>query len=207
MKLGAPSALLVALALCACQVNVREGETPEPEPDPAAEPQQAGPDTPVSPADPPGTPDPSSKPSTGEMLDKLKGQKVCTQMGCIDGFHVDVEPQVWPKGRYKFTIAADDRNMICEGSLPLPACGKQALACKGDVEVMIAESGCALPPEQHGFGGFTFKGAPAKVSITIARGGKEVAKGTYTPAYKKVQPNGPECQPTCNHASDKLTVK
>jgi len=203
MKLGAHLVALVSLVLAACQVNVREGETPEPEPDPAAEPQQGGPDTPVSPADPA----PTGKPSKDEMLDRLKGQKACTQMGCIDGFTVDVEPQVWPHGQYKFTIAADDRNTICEGALPLPACGKPALTCKGDVEVMVGESGCALPPAQHGFGGFTFKGAPAKVSIAITRGGKEVAKAAYTPAYKKVQPNGPECGPTCNHASDKLTVK
>lgn len=199
MKNRAIAALTLTLAISACQVTTREPATPEPKPEP-------DPTAPALPSpDPSG--DPSARPSESEMLDRLKGQKICTEMGCIDGFHVDVEPQAWAKGQYKLVIEADGKKSTCEATLPLPACGKQAVSCKGDVQVMIGESGCALPPDQQGLGPFNFKGAPAKVSITVSRGGKEVGKGTFSPTYKQVQPNGPSCPPTCNHASDKITIK
>jgi hypothetical protein len=192
---------LAALALVtACQVTVKDTQTPEPEGEETAPPAQTAAPAPAPTSEP--------DPSVAEKLEKLKGQKMCTTMGCIDGLTVDVDKQVWPKGKYKFVINADDKSTTCEGALPLPACDKgKALTCKGDVDVMIAESGCALPPEQHGFGTLTFKGMPKKVRVVVTRDGKEFAKGDFTPSYKKVQPNGPDCEPTCNHASEKMTVR
>jgi hypothetical protein len=197
MKPRALCAIALFVGLAACQITTTEPVSPEPEPEPAATQAPA----------PVATSAASTKPSEGDLLDKLKNEKVCTEMGCVDGFHVGVDPEVWPKGRYQLELEADGKKSTCEASLPLPACGKKAVSCKGDVEVMIGESGCALPPEQHGLGPFTFKGKPAKVAITVKRGGKEVGKASFSPAYKTVQPNGPSCPPTCEHATDKITVK
>lgn len=202
MRTALAFSLFVAGFVGACQVNVKDTQTPEPE--------EIEPEPTSTAAQPEPTAPPAAQPTAEAdgKLDKLKGQKICTQMGCMDGFHVDVEPQAWAKGKYKLVISADDKTTTCEGSLPLPACDKgKALACKGDVEVMIGESGCALPPEQQGFGPFNFRGNPKQVKIAISRGGKEVAKSEFSPAYKTVQPNGPECGPTCNSASEKMTVK
>ena len=192
--------LLGAGLLGACQVTVKDSHSAEPEP------EDNEPATTATAAEPPA-PVPSTEP-TGGLIDKIKGQKICTEMGCIDGFNVELEPKAWPKGKYKIVVTADDKSTTCEGALPLPACDKgKALTCKGDVKVMVAESGCALPPDQQAFGPFNFMGTPKKVGIAISRDGKSVAKADFQPAYKTVQPNGPECAPTCNFASDKMTVK
>ena len=196
MKLRAlPLVALWCFGLAACQVTTKEPASPEPEPEPTAS------ETPTSPSDA------SGKPSEGDMLEKLKGQKICTEKGCLDGLHVEVDPQVWPKGRYQLEIEADGKKSTCEATLPLPACGTRAVTCKGDVEVMVGESGCALPPEQQGLGPFNFKGKPSKVSIRVKRDGKEVGKAGLSPAYKTVQPNGPDCPPKCEQASDKIAIK
>lgn len=128
-------------------------------------------------------------------------------MGCVDGLHVELEgPQ--PKGAYEIAVEADGKRATCRVSLPLPACDKgPAVQCKGDVEVMIGEKGCALPPDQHGFGPLNFKGAAANVKVSVKRAGKEVGAGTFSPTYRTVQPNGPNCPPTCKQARDKITVK
>lgn len=195
MKTLAVASVVAAAFLAACQVTVKETQTPEDSEPQGDEPTAA----PTAPAADPGQ---------GGVLGKIKGQKICTDMGCMNGLNVDVEPQAWPKGKYKIAITADGKSSVCEGTLPLPACDKgKALSCKGDVEVMVGESGCALPPEQQGFGAFNFKGNPAKVTIEVSRNGKSVGKADFTPAYKTVQPNGPDCEPTCNHASEKMTVK
>ncbi len=200
MRTALAVTVLVAGFVGACQVNVKDSETPEPgdnEPAPTS-----------TAADPAPTAAPTTSAQPTDTLDKIKGQKICTEMGCIDGFNVEVEPKAWPKGKYKILVTADDKSTVCEGALPLPACDKgKALTCKGDVKVMVTESGCALPPAEQGFGPVNFMGAPKKVRIVVSRDGKEVGKADFEPGYKKVQPNGPECGPTCNFAADKMTVK
>jgi hypothetical protein len=203
MKTALAVSVLAAGLLGACQVTVKDSGSLEPEPEdnePAPTSTAAEPPAPVASTEPTGAP--------SDTLDKLKGKKICTEMGCIDGFNVEVEAKAWPKGKYKIVVTADDKSTTCEGALPLPACDKgKALTCKGDVKVMVSENGCALPPDQHGFGPFNFMGTPKKVGIAISREGKSVAKADFQPAFKTVQPNGPECGPTCNFASDKMTVK
>ncbi len=196
-------ALLPGLLLAVgCQVTVRDADPPDPE----------GPTAPAATAQPTAQPTSSggglSDADKDALQKKLAGQKICTQMGCIDGYTLEVSPAAWPKGKYVLSLEADGKRSTCEATLPLPACDKgRAVTCKGDVEVLVGESGCALPPEQQGLGPLTFKGAPAKVSVAITRGGKEVGKGTFTPTYKTVQPNGPDCAPTCKHGTDSLTIK
>lgn len=202
MRTALAVSVLVTGFFGACQVTVKDTQTPEPE--------ETEPEPTSTAAQPEPTAAPSAEPAseTTGKPDQLQGQKVCTQMGCVDGFNVELEPKAWPKGKYKFVVTADDKSTVCEGALPLPACDKgNALTCKGDVKVMIAESGCALPPDQQGFGPINFMGAPKKVRVVVSRDGKGAGKADFEPGYKKVQPNGPECGPTCNFASDKMTVK
>jgi hypothetical protein len=93
-------------------------------------------------------------------------------------------------------------------TLPLPPCEKgAATVCKGDVAVLVGERGCALDPAAHGFGPLTFKGAPARVRVAVRKGSAELGAATFTPTYRKVQPNGEGCGPVCQHATERLELK
>src|SRR5690348_5669601 len=80
------------------------------------------------------------------------GSGICTTIGCVDGLAVRFDPATtWKPGKYVFSLEADGVTQTCTGTLPLPPCGPAgSLSCTADV-AMIGESGCALPPSQHGF--------------------------------------------------------
>lgn len=140
------------------------------------------------------TPDPHSPP------------RACTDIGCVDGLRIELQPGSghWDKGEYAFEIETPAGKTVCKGSLPLRACeGGPSLHCEGP-QVMIGESGCALPAEQHGFSTIELASGPASATIVIARDGTELARKTTAPAYRVSTPNGPGCEPTCRQASDTL---
>lgn len=134
--------------------------------------------------------------------------KVCTAMGCISGLHVQVtKPTPWTPGPYEFLFDIDGTAVSCKGALPLPACEQgSAITCDVADKVQIMESGCALPPEQHGFGDVTFTGEPKAVKVTIKQGETVLKSAELTPEYKTLQPNGPDCEPTCNSANGSIAL-
>jgi hypothetical protein len=128
--------------------------------------------------------------------------RACTEIGCQSGFSVDWESASgWKPGRYVFEIELDGAKTTCEGALPLRACGAgPSLTCSPGGAVMIGESGCALPPGQHGFSGFSVSTFPSSVSVTIKRDGKALSTESFRPSYQTSQPNGPGCEPVCKQA-------
>ena len=68
------------------------------------------------------------------------------------------------------------------------------------------ESGCALEPSAHAWGGILVPRAVEKFEITIAHDGKELITFGTVPKYTKSQPNGPDCEPVCNSASERLEL-
>jgi len=103
-------------------------------------------------------------------------------------------------------VEADGHTTVCEGRLPLGACDAgPSLQCDGE-GVSISESGCALPPEMHGFASIDLRAGPAEVRVTISREGDQVASGRFQPEYAETQPNGPGCPPVCRQASARLNV-
>ncbi len=140
------------------------------------------------------------------------GAKVCTQIGCIDGLRVNLtKPTPWAAGNYTFTFALDDAPVTCTGALPLPACDQgPALRCQGDDKakrlVQIGESGCALPPEQHGFSDIQISGTPTKIQLTIEHAETVLHSSEFAPTYVTTRPNGPECGPECRSASTELAL-
>jgi hypothetical protein len=44
------------------------------------------------------------------------------------------------------------------------------------------------------------------VAVSVKRDGIPVGNATFVPAYKTIQPNGPECGPTCRIGEDSLFV-
>jgi hypothetical protein len=130
----------------------------------------------------------------------------CTEIGCHDGLVVTVSPaRAWPHGAYRFIIEADGREITCSGSLPLPECSTRAITCDGD-GVVIGESGCALSPTEHAFSDIVFSTNPETVTISIERDDEIIATQTWTPVYQTVQPNGPDCPPTCTNAAVSLDL-
>lgn len=130
----------------------------------------------------------------------------CTEIGCEDGLMVSLTPNSsWPHGEYRFTLEVDDITSTCVGTLPLAGCDAAAIACEGPA-IPIGGSGCALPPAEHAFAGFTLTGAPARMSIEVQLDGQTLASKSWTPTYKTVQPNGSNCEPTCRNASVELAI-
>ena len=136
------------------------------------------------------------------------GGKVCTQMGCINGLHVNLAKVTpWTAGNYTFAFELDGAPVTCTGALPLPACDQRpALRCDVEGKVQIGESGCALPPEQHGFSDIQISGAPAKVKLTITREDQQLHSGELAPTYVTSRPNGPGCEPECRGANAEVAL-
>ncbi len=128
----------------------------------------------------------------------------CTEIGCVDGLVLNVAPDYhWAPGDYVFAFKIDGQPQTCRGSLPLKPCGEPSVICDGS-GVMITESGCALPPDAHGFGTITLANGPAQVDVTITHNGQTLVQKTITPTYKTSRPNGPQCEPQCRQASVEL---
>jgi hypothetical protein len=132
--------------------------------------------------------------------------RACTEIGCIDGLRVSLTPtDRWPAGNYVFQIDTDAGSATCRGSLPLPPCGTAGLQCTG-VPVQIGESGCALPPDAHGFSDMTFSSAPKRLKVRITRDEQPLVEREIQPVYQRVQPNGEGCAPICTTAGESLRV-
>lgn len=132
----------------------------------------------------------------------------CALIGCSNGFSVDWESSSgWKPGRYTFEIELDGARTTCEAKLPLRACEEgPSVSCAPSGAVQIGESGCALPPGQHGFSGFSTTAFPAAVTIVIKRDGEQILREERAPTYRTVEPNGPDCPPTCRQAHEALRV-
>ncbi len=147
---------------------------------------------------------PNTDPSPGPA----PTDRVCTQIGCLNGLLVRVAKATpWVPGRYTFELDLDGVQVSCSGALPLQPCESgPSLACTGDGKVIISESGCALPPESQGFGDLQISGEPQSVGITIKLDDSVLHTTTLNPSYVTSQPNGPGCEPTCRSGSGDLEL-
>lgn len=168
-------------------------------------PKTAAPVTSAS-SDPTATP---NSPTTNSTIKPNINGRPCTEIGCSDGFQVEFNPPMsWAKGHHKFNIETNTGKTTCEITLPLPPCD-QGLGqkCTGDSHIRLVESGCALPPSQHGISGVSFGGTkPTSVRITILRSNTIVGEKSFSPEYKTFRPNGEGCGPECSVAKGSLTV-
>jgi hypothetical protein len=190
-------AILVAVALSsvvACSGSQQQGVDGDAPP---------GQDT-AAPA-PTDAPDVAPGPTGEPTAAPTATQKACTEMGCENGFKVELNAKdpkkTFGKGAYTVEVLSGGKASKCEISLPLPACEKgPAAKCTGDIKVDLVASGCALPPDAHSFGPVSFPESPAEVEIIVKKDKKKLGEGKFKPTYKTVQPNGPGCEPTCNQA-------
>ncbi len=133
--------------------------------------------------------------------------RACTEMGCTSGFTIQVSPDYrWQPGQYHFAFQLDDKTITCDGVLPLPPCEQNGMKCSAE-GVIITQSGCALPKEDHGFGDMFLSIFPKQVGVNITRDSKTIAAQQFTPAYQVLQPNGEGCEPVCKQATTTLDIK
>jgi hypothetical protein len=158
----------------------------------------------------------AAPPADGPPADGADPPGACTSLGCESGFRLETSqvtgdgpsPRPWPHGAYRVTASVDGQEAVCEGELPLPSCDAgPALRCTG-APMTVEESGCALDPAEHGFGALRFGDTGVKtVDVRVERDGVVVARGSFAPVYRTLQPNGPRCEPTCESAEDTLEVR
>jgi hypothetical protein len=137
-------------------------------------------------------------------------EESCTSMGCVDGLHIVLEKAtLWPAGNYTFAFELDGVDVTCKGSLPLKACGSGlSMSCEPAGKVHIGESGCAMPPEAHGFTDIQLAagGSPRAVKLTILAEDQPLHEARLTPQYRSTRPNGEDCEPVCNSASETVRL-
>lgn len=133
--------------------------------------------------------------------------RACTEIGCIDGLHIELEPNAsWAPGRYRFVLEAGGAEQVCEATIPLPPCEAPPVTCSGASFAQIGASGCAMPPAQHGFATIHFPDAHEQVRVLVERDGEPLLDQALQPTYRTLQPNGPGCGPTCRSANARLSV-
>jgi hypothetical protein len=133
--------------------------------------------------------------------------QACTEIGCSNGLSLSFTKATtpWEPGMYQVDIDADGKKITCTTKLPLTASDPAPSSCT-DANVLLGVSGSALPAAQQSLSELQFNTAPAHVTVTVTRDGAVIGTKDLTPTYKKSQPNGPDCEPTCNSASDTLPL-
>lgn len=159
----------------------------------------------------PEEPAPTDPGAVGAEADEE--QLVCTKMGCGSGFRVALDVDVWPSGRYVFTVESDGGGRtVCEGGLPLNSCELGGnIKCDGGEGpnprgVQIGEFGCDLPAGKQRWDNIQIEGVPKSVSVSIQVNGSDFASASFTPEYETLTPNGVKCGPVCEQGSGLLRV-
>jgi len=195
-------ALLVATAfLAACsggQTDVDNVEgTSEPLPSAAVTSEP----TAVVSAEPTAAPTSTGRNAIGKL------GKICTQIGCRDQLQLQAPNVKLAPGTYLLSLDVDGQSASC----PLEISAKREMTthgCVGKAEVKLAFPGDV--PVRGAEGGFSlvFGSAPATVKVKLVSSAQKVlSEQTFTPTYKTVQPNGPDCSPTCKQGEETLPLK
>lgn len=126
----------------------------------------------------------------------------CTEMGCQTGMRIGFRSASgqWSKGTYRVQVLADDASANCTVTIPLPKDAEKP-ACAGDF-VVLEQDGALLPIAAQKLGGVQVLRAAEKITVRVSRDGRELVQGTYAPAWRSVQPNGPGCPPTCQQGDE-----
>ena len=124
------------------------------------------------------------------------GRGYCTLLDCHDGLHVDFVPQElehpWPEGTWTIEIETETDLKTCSVVLPSgeQECSHRIIRAFPGFHWSKAVEISSIELDSH----------PTSVDITILHEGEVLAKESFELEYNRVQPNGPNCEPTCNFA-------
>lgn len=137
----------------------------------------------------------------------------CTEIGCNDGvgLTVDAAPNAWLPGDYTVEVLADRASHTCSGTVPTSEQRIESVTfeCDGNSvrAALIRTEDCG--PEHKatvervvcGTLELEVHGTPSSVHLQVRFDGQTVLSETSEPQYRKLQPNGPECEPICERSS------
>lgn len=127
----------------------------------------------------------------------------CTAAGCTDGLQLVFRPNEPQAGIHAIEGRVDGKPFRCDFDLrighspdhPRPTCTDER------IEPSSFYGGSEPPPGLIlSFDWFQ----PAELELRILRGTKEMASWHLEPTYREVAPNGYECGPVCETASEEL---
>jgi len=130
--------------------------------------------------------------------------RACTEIGCNNGLSWSFSRPLRDAGAYVVQLDLDGTKVSCQTSVPFAGCASGS-ACNS-TQVVLEQSGCALPASEHSIGGVHILSSPARARITIQRDGALLVSQEITPTYVRSQPNGEGCPPACEQASATLTM-
>jgi hypothetical protein len=130
--------------------------------------------------------------------------RACTEIGCRTGLGLPFSRPLRDAGAYVVTLTLDGVEVVCQATLPFSGCAG-GNPCSS-ANVLLEQSGCALPASEHSLVGMHIDSTPAMIRVTIARDGVEILQDQITPTYVRTQPNGEGCPPVCNQANATLTI-
>lgn len=132
------------------------------------------------------------------------GIQGCTDMGCVDGFYVALEKSTWGVGQYVITADVDGTVASCQITIPLGTDGTDGCL---DTLLTVETSGSELNVEEQSIPGVWVNSTQAlSVTLAVTLDGAELGSAVFAPAYETLQPNGPECGPTCSYASGVMSL-
>lgn len=127
------------------------------------------------------------------------GDLACTEIGCFDGYSIGlVAADRFPDGVYDITLTTDGTTDACRFEV---ADGRllDDETCNAAYAV-----GASVPtPEAVGI---TYAMITSEIEIVVSRDGTEIERLVTTPVYQTVQPNGPDCSPTCRVATTTIEI-
>ncbi|HEV8548218.1 MAG TPA: hypothetical protein VGQ57_04300 [Polyangiaceae bacterium] len=149
----------------------------------------------------------------------------CTTVGCKNGASVSIltVDGTWVDGAYSLEIDFDDDAYLCTFTTPDDSPDEsgawQALDCSPSLDAFLAP---VVACESHDIGMSSSQtcgpvagqfyvqtkaaGTPKALHVLLTRDDETVLDDSRTLGYASVQPNGPDCDPTCQQASVQLVV-
>jgi hypothetical protein len=127
--------------------------------------------------------------------------KVCTEFACEDRFTIKLKQPPFDAKEWAVELEVDGKKSTC--TFEWSAASKSANCSAG-----VTMSFHAPPIEDGVTAVVQLSGAPARIGFAVLHHGKPVEPArTYTPTYELVQPNGPDCPPSCRQASGPFVLK
>lgn len=136
--------------------------------------------------------------------DEMTDGGVCEQKTCANRLRIDViraDNETFLAGAYEFSLVAPDQSGL-HVSCYLNYVEEGLLCDEGDLEVMGAHLAADGKSMQ-----MTVQAAPKAIAATVTYSGWTIGEAELVPTYKTLNPNGPDCPPTCLDGSTTMAVE
>jgi len=128
----------------------------------------------------------------------------CTGIGCVDGLEVFFSRASYEPGVYTVDIDLHGELIHCQATIPLDSDTSDGCT---DARVSLFLSGSMLEVSEQSIDGFFLDSADTgAVAVTVSLDDAQIGYAAFEPDYQTLQPNGPECEPTCTYASRDITL-